>query len=189
MGEHPSPQPSLTSLTHVMPSPPSPPGKSVCILNPKFVFYIAAVAEEHETSPPHFTEPEVSEGNIPESLTWIVKSILFVEEETAKQITVVFFRSFMHSFFLVFYFVCLILIHSQSEMKNNTEQQNFNTCLSWKAGVSLTASQNITNQTFCEVHISEFKQMSHSRLSSSKVVIRRVWRIRLFDLVMCLWFF
>lgn len=87
MGEHPSPQPSLTSLTHVTPSPPSPPGKSVCILNPKFVFYIAAVAEEHETSPPHFTEPEVSEENISESLTGIVKSILFVEEETAKQIS------------------------------------------------------------------------------------------------------
>lgn len=38
-------------------------------------------------SPPHFTEPEVSEENIPESLTGIVKSILFVEEETAKQIS------------------------------------------------------------------------------------------------------
>lgn len=72
----------------------------VCISNPKFVFYIAAVAEEHETSP-HFTETEVSEENIPESLTRIVKRILFVEEETAKL----------------------------------------------EAGVSVTASQNITNQT------------------------------------------
>lgn len=91
----------------------------------------------------------------------------------------------MLSFSLVFYyFVSEWISIKQSEMKNNTEQQNFNTCLSWKAGVSVTASQNITNQTFCEVHISEFKQMSHSRLSSSKVVIRRVWRMRLFNLVM-----
>lgn len=96
----------------------------------------------------------------------------------------------MHSFFLVFYdFVCEWISIKQSEMKNNTEQQNLNTCLSWKQVFQW--QQVRTSQIKLSVRISEFKQTSHSRLSSSKVVIRRVWRIRLFNLVMwrCVWFF
>lgn len=51
-------------------------------------------------------------------------SILFVEEKAAKQITIVFQVLYAHSFFLVFYyFTCEWINIKQSEMKNNTEEQ------------------------------------------------------------------